>query len=338
MGMRNSARAALLAVPLALGFAAQPASAWGPRAHAAIDRAALAALPEDGPVFLRAQADFVAAMAILPDMWRGASEPFSKIEEDPNHGWFREQFAGIRPIPRSRYEFVIALYRERERIKARDPERAQRMNIRWTGTLPYAAMEAYDRLVAGLRQWRRLHAAGQETRFIEQALAFDVVRLGHYIGDGAMPLHVSVHHDGWQGDNPNGYTREASVHGRFESEYVDRIALTEQDIIPRIGQTGRQGGDLFDGVLAYLDQSGLSVERLYQLDKKGAFTNPADQDARTMIYDRTTAAATMLRDMLQRAWLESGSASKPVANPTETRHPHYNAETGSAPPPMDGAD
>jgi len=45
----------------------------------------------------------------LPDTWRGASEPYSKIFEDPNHGWFKEQFAFLETIPRSRYEFVLRL-------------------------------------------------------------------------------------------------------------------------------------------------------------------------------------------------------------------------------------
>ena len=41
--------------------------------------------------------------------------------------------------------------------------------------------------------------------------------LGHYVADAAMPLHDSIHHDGWAGDNPKGYTRDPNIHGRFES-------------------------------------------------------------------------------------------------------------------------
>lgn len=53
--------------------------------------------------------DYIAGSASIPDTWRGASEPFSKIEEDPNHGWFREQFVFMKEVPRSRYEFVLEL-------------------------------------------------------------------------------------------------------------------------------------------------------------------------------------------------------------------------------------
>lgn len=65
----------------AAAWAAVPAPvlAWGERAHAAIDRAAIAALPADGPIFLHRYADYIAASSTMPDSWRNASEPFSKI-------------------------------------------------------------------------------------------------------------------------------------------------------------------------------------------------------------------------------------------------------------------
>ena len=59
----------------------------------------------------------------------------------------------------------------------------------------------------------------------EQHCAFDAIRLGHYIGDGAQPLHDSVNSDGWRGPNPHGYTTDRTVHGRFESKFVDGIGL-----------------------------------------------------------------------------------------------------------------
>ncbi|WP_277970999.1 hypothetical protein [Sphingomonas echinoides] len=100
-----------LAPLAAIVLLAVPASvqAWGGTAHSVIDRAAIEAIPADGPVFLRKYEEYIGQSASLPDSWRGNAENFSKIEEDPNHGWFREQFAFLKPIPRSRYEFVIAL-------------------------------------------------------------------------------------------------------------------------------------------------------------------------------------------------------------------------------------
>jgi hypothetical protein len=310
----------------------QPIFAWGTRAHAVIDRTAVDTLPNDGPVFLKNYVEYIAGSASIPDTWRQTSEPFSKIEEDPNHGWFREQFAFMKVIARSRYEFVLALYRENLRIQKSDPQQAQLMNVRWTGTLPYAAAEVYGHLVADMRSLRKARAQGKDTAFLEQTCAFYVAWMGHYIGDGSQPLHDTIHHDGWQGPNPKGYTQDPKIHGRFESQYVDAIGLSESDILPRIGPAGHLNGDIFDLILAHLDEAGSNVEAIYKLDKRNAFADVQDGEAREMVYSRTAAGARMLRDLVYRAWLESAlPAVSGAPNPLDQSNPLYNPQTGSAP-------
>ena len=312
----------------------QPGFSWGKRAHSVIDRTAVDTLPGDGPVFLKKYADYIAGSASIPDTWRSASDPFSKIEEDPNHGWFREQFAFMsdKDIPRSRYEFVLALYKEYLRIEKTDPARARLTNVRWTGTLPYAAAEVYGHLVADMRALRKLPADGQDTAFLEQTCAFYVAWMGHYIGDGAQPLHDTIHHDGWQGPNAKGYTRDPGIHGRFESQYVDAIGLTEEDLLPRIGKPGHLQGDVFDLIIGHLNEAGSQVEAIYQLDKRNAFADTHDHEAREMVYSRTAAGASMLRDLVYRAWLESALTGPGVRpSPLDPNNPMYNPETGSAP-------
>jgi hypothetical protein len=318
---------------LAAAVLPAPAHAWGGTAHAVIDRAAIEAIPDDGPTFLRRHVDYIAASASLPDGWRGDSEPFSKIEEDPNHGWFKEQFAFLKPIPRSRYAFVLALYKHYEAIKDSDPATAARTNVRWTGTLPYAAMESYERLIACMRQIRALKAEGKDSAFAEQHCAFQVIRLGHYIGDGAEPLHDSVNSDGWRGDNPKGYTRDRTIHGRFESEFVDGIGLTVKDIAPRLGAPAHREGDMFEAVLAFLDDASSRMEQVYVLEKRARFANFKDSDVRELVYAQTGKGAAMLRDMICRAWAESAVRPQPLTpSPLDPANPAYDPETGSAPP------
>jgi len=326
-------RFASLVLPFAFLLGVIPSAfAWGTRGHSVIDRTAIESLPDDGPIFLKDYVDYIAGSASIPDTWRNASEPFSKMEEDPNHGWFREQFAFMTTIPRSRYEFVLALYRENQRIRKADPENARRMNVRWTGTLPFAAAEVYGRLVSEMRLLRNAKSGSKEAAFLQQTSAFEVAWLGHYIGDGAQPLHDTIHHDGWQGPNPNGYTRDPHIHGRFESQFVDAIALTDRDLLPRIGPPGHSSGDVFELVLAHLDESGAGVEAIYKMDKRNAFADPHDAEAREMVLSRTSAGARMLRDLVYRAWLESGLASvKGKPSPLDESNPSYNPETGSAP-------
>jgi hypothetical protein len=310
---------------------AAPLLAWGATAHRVINRIAVRTLPGEVPPFVTAQIDWIGVRSITPDSWRIASEPFLKIEEDPNHGWFREQFAFMTLIPRSRYEFVLALYDEYLRLKPGDAERAKLTNVRWTGTLPYAAVETYERVKVAMRGYRAALAAKQDTHFLELDTAFYIGWLGHYTGDGAMPLHTSIHHDGWQGDNPKNYTREPRVHGRFESQFVDLIGLQESDIAARI-PAARRLADPFDAILEHLDRSHTRVERVYQLDQVKAFEDAANAPARELVYTCTSEAAALLRDLVYTAWLESavtpaGTAMQPI-NP---QHPLYNPATGSAP-------
>jgi hypothetical protein len=156
--------------------------------------------------------------------------------------------------------------------------------------------------------------------------------MGHYIGDGSQPLHDTIHHDGWQGPDPKEYTRDPKIHGRFESQYVDAVSLTETDILSRIGKPGHLTGDIFDLILAHLDEAGSHVEAIYKLDQRNAFADVHDEEAREMVYSRTAAGAQMLRDLVYRAWLESASPVTPAnPNPIDPSNPLYNRETGSAP-------
>jgi len=323
------------AAVLVIGLAAPSPrlAAWGVTAHRVINRVAVTMLPDEVPPFVKRQIDWIAVRSVTPDSWRIASEPFLKIDEDPNHGWFLEQFAFMREIPRSRYEFVIALHDEFLRLKASDPDRAALTNVRWTGTLPYAAVETYERIKVAMRAYRAAAAAKQETQFIELDAAFYIGWLGHYIADGAMPLHTSIHHDGWQGANPAGYTTEPAVHGRFESQFVDLIGLEEKDIASRITAPKRLA-DPFSAILAHLDRSHTRVERVYQLDKAGAYRDKASADGRELVYLCTSEAATLLRDLVYTAWIESGETPPATTvQPISPKHPQYNPATGSAPAP-----
>ena len=305
---------------------------WGPRGHITANRAAVDGIPEDGPVFLRNYREWIGQTGPVPDSWRGVTEPYSKIFEDPNHGWFKEQFSFMKQIPRSRYEFVLALYDEYLRIRASDPERAKLTNVRWTGTMPYAAMENYDRMKSAMRVYRQQVAAKQDTKFIEQDIAFYMGWLGHYTADGAQPLHDTIHHDGWQGPNPKNYTTDPRIHGRFESQFVELIQLTEGDLTPLVTKA-RVLDDPFLAVLHHLDDASTHVEEIYVMDKAGALGDAKNAEAAALVKMQLAKAAALLRDLTYTAWIESG---KPMpargANPIDSATPGYNPATGTAPP------
>src|SRR5215831_13217329 len=120
---------------------AAPLLAWGPRGHHELNRAVVDALADTELQFLLAQKDWIVYLGPIPDSYRGIGEPFVKIFEDPNHGWFLEQSPKLMSNPpRSRYEFVINLYEQYQRTKDK------LTNVRWTGTMPYAAVEHVERI------------------------------------------------------------------------------------------------------------------------------------------------------------------------------------------------
>ncbi|MGE0039998.1 MAG: ElyC/SanA/YdcF family protein [Vicinamibacterales bacterium] len=324
----------LLALVATLGATG---SAWGVRAHDLINRVAVRTLPADGPVFLKAEEDWIAYLASIPDTWRRPSEPFLKILEDPNHGWFMEQFAGIGEIPRSRYGFVIRLDALRRQQAAAGDPAAELTNVRWTGTLPYAAVEGYERMLAAMRRYRAL-PDGQDRALALREIAFYMGWTGHYTGDGAQPLHDTIHHDGWQGPNPHGYTTDPRVHGRFESQFVDLMQLEAADVQAAVAPA-RLLDDPFTAILDHLDTAASHVEEVYRLDKGGALADASNAAARRLVIERTASGAALLRDLAYTAWVRSGEppVPDPDGNPIAPAHPRYAPATGSAPAHRPGA-
>jgi hypothetical protein len=311
---------------------AQLTFAWGPRAHSCVNRAAIQTLPE-GLAFLKAQEEWVNHWASIPDTYRGPMDAYSKILEDPNHGWFQEQFSFLKTIPRSRYEFVLALYDEHKRIQAKEPERAKLMNVRWTGTLPYAAMESFEHIRIAMRRYRMLKAQEKDTQFTEQEIATYIGVLGHYVADAAMPLHVSIHHDGWVGENPKEYTRDPRVHGRFESSFVELIQLKEADFKP-VMSPAKVLADPWTAILDHIAMSFSHVEDVYILDQAKAYENKDHEAARKLVYKLMAKSSDLLRDLTYTAWEQSGEPMRfdRANNPISLTHPRFNPATGTAPP------
>lgn len=338
---------------LAAFIFASPLWGWGPRGHEMANRAAVEAIPSDGPVFLQHYVNWISATGPIPDTWRGASTPYSKLFEDPNHGWFREQFSFMKTIPRSRYEFVLEVHDEYLKLSKTNPKDAEWMNIRWTGTLPYAEMENFDRMEVAMRMYRHftsMHTpeAQQQAQFLARDIAFYMAWMGHYAADGEQPLHDTIQHDGWVGPNPHHYTTDPRIHGRFESQFVNLIHITDSDLLPRMGKPAVLS-DPFATIIWYLGDASTHVEQIYKLDQRGAFSNPQDAEARELAISQLAKAATLLRDLTYTAWIDSGrplpsvlnqdgscahqSCAGAVPDPIYPSDPNYNPATGTAPPP-----
>jgi hypothetical protein len=289
-----------LIAPLSCFQPAPLAHAWGNEGHRLINRLAISSLPSDVPAFLRSDTaiEEIEYLGPEPDRWRSPAEPELSAAQAPEHFIDLEPADALGPLPRNRLDFEAKVFAAGQR-----PEKI--------GLQPWQTTEVWERLKAALREYRHLLAAGQSTRPVEQAAIFYAGWLGHYVGDGSQPLHTTIQYNGWVGPNPNGYTTEHKIHWQFEGPFVGANIFAPQ-VEPKMTPPHPIDGDIFTTYVAYLRQSQTQVEEVYQLEKEGGFVGAGSPASRDFTAARLAAGASMLRDMILTAWVES---AKPVPDP-----------------------
>lgn len=284
----------LLAVP--------PSFGWGDAGHRMINRLAAEGLPEDVPAFLRSP-EAIAEIEYLgpePDRWRSPAEPELSAEQAPDHFIDLEYADIIGPLPRRRYDYIAEL----TAAEITHPEMARELQPDRVGFQPYITNEVWERLKSAMRNYRELSARHADTKPVEAAIVFYAAWMGHYVGDGSQPLHVTRDYDGWvEKENPNGYTTEHGIHSKFETTFVN-ANITAAGVQPLMTPV-HPVSDEWDAYLAYLRHTGSLVERVYQLDKEHGFDGAGTPEAKQFTAERLAAGASMLRDLIYSAWVES---------------------------------
>jgi hypothetical protein len=304
-----------------LPFLAVPQSfGWGDVGHKMINRLAIESLPADVPAFLRSPAalDEVEYLGPEPDRWRSLAEPELNAVQAPDHFIDLEYADLIGTLPKRRYDYILAL----EAAQKAHPDMADLLAPGKVGFQPYITNEVWERLKAALRAYRDLSAKHEDTKPVEAAILFYAGWLGHYVGDGSMPLHTSRDYNGWiEKDNPNGYTTAHTIHGQFESAFVS-ANIKPSDVQPLISPV-QPVTDEWDAYLAYLRHSNTLVEKVYQIDKQNGFIGAGTPEAKQFTAERLAAGASELRDLIVSAWIES---DKPVPQ----WHEHEPAKVGAS--------
>jgi hypothetical protein len=284
------------------------ARAWGNDGHILINRVAAMALPRSMPAFLRKAVDQIAYLGPEPDRWRSRSEPELKQSQEPDHYLNYETIADWGDLPPGRYDFYKKAYdRYFAALKSATTDEqkkdAEKLLPDHIGLQPYITMEVYGRLKAALREYRRLKAAGQPTQGVETAAILYAGWLGHYVADASQPLHASVQYDGWTGPNPNGYTTAKGIHAEFESTFV-RDNLDRLQIANHIHPPVKLEHPFHD-YMQFLRTSNALAEKVYQLDKTGAFKDKGTAEGLEFASERLASGAQMLLNLWYTAWLES---------------------------------
>ena len=276
------------------------AHGWGNEGHRLINHLAASTLPPDAPAFLRSATavEEIEYLGPEPDRWRSHAEPELNAAQAPEHFIDLEPADALGPLPRNRLDFEAEVFAAGQR-----PEKI--------GLQPWEAIEVWERLKAAFREYRAESAAGHNTRPVEEAAIFYAGWMGHYVGDASQPLHTTIQYNGWVGPNPNGYTTAHAIHWQFEGPFVGANIQASQ-VTPDMTPPHAIQADMFDAYVAYLRHTATYVEKVYQLEKAGGFVGAGSSESRDFTAARLAAGASMLRDMVYSAWLES---AKPVPDP-----------------------
>ncbi len=294
------------------------AASWGATGHRLVGMAAVRALPDELPAFLRTPqaAAEIGELSREPDRWKGAGQPHDRMRDAAHFVDMlddgRVMVAGgphIREIPEHKWQYDAALLRAGT-------------DVNTAGFLPYAMMDAWQQLVRDFAYIRVLNAAAaretdpgraawyrEDIRRREALTLRDLGELSHYVADGSQPHHTTIHFNGWDRDTPNpeGFTTSRQTHGMFEGAFVQRTQRL--DVIEAAMPAPRlDDHDMRGRTTDYLLTTLVEVTPFYRLEKVGGFR---DDDPRGVAFatERLAAAAAELRDLTILAWRASADAS-----------------------------
>ena len=315
-----------LAVVITLAALTLSVGAWDYEGHRAVNQLALASLPADfgGFKWTPAMKERVAFLSGEADRWRNISDLPLKHVNGPDHyidledlNWY-----GLTPgtLPLLRYDFVAIIARERaahpEKFPPIDPAKDADHTRELSGFLPWTITESYEKLkscFSYLKTFQKYGGTPQEIANAEADVIYVMGVMGHYVGDGAQPLHTTMHYNGWAGKNPQGYTTNRTFHAWIDGGYlrqtggIDVKKLAEK-IHPaeRIKNAGEPDG-MFRDAVNYLVAQNQLVEPLYKLEKEGKLTGEGEQGLGGLpfIDNQLVKAGQMLGDIWYTAWLEA---------------------------------
>lgn len=307
-------------------------SAWDYEGHHAINELALASLPKDfgGLDLTPAWKGRIEFLAGEPDRWRNVTDtragtdlPLAHVN-GPDHYLDLEDLKlyDLTPetLPPLRYDFVADIARARaahpEKFPPIDLTRNADHTRELSGFLPWAITENFEKLKSDFSVLKAFQTHGGTPEEIANAradIAYVMGVMGHYVGDGSQPLHTTMHHHGWVGENPHGYTTNSSFHAWIDGGYFKitggiNVSNLAGQIQPatRIANA-REPNGLFQTAVNYLVEQNKLVEPLYQLEKDGKLTGEGDKGREGLAFldGQLVKAGQMLGNIWLTAWLDA---------------------------------
>ena len=332
---RYGRRLGLAGLMVLLG--AGPALPWGADGHRMVTVAAIRALPDEAPGFLRTPlaVEQLGELAREPDRSKGSGQPHDG-DLDPAHFVNIDDGGRIgggpllSALPRNRSEYDTALRAAGEGDSAH------------FGYLPYALIDGWQQLVKDFGYWRvdrigETRAAtadrkawfGRDRALREMLILRDLGYWSHFVGDAAQPLHVSIHYNSWGNyPNPNNYTAER-IHGPFEGAFV-HAHVAQADVDRALAAPRSIDHPIQAEVSDYLEASRREAEPLFALWTAHGFDAADPSRGKAFTVHRLAVGASELRDLVMAAW--RASATSTVGYPAVKVS---DVETGAVAPPYE---
>jgi hypothetical protein len=326
---------------LIAGCLAAPSAAlaWNYPGHRIVNQVALASLPGDFPAWARTpeNAERIAFLGGEPDRWRDTHAELLQHYNGLDHYIDLERIADagldVATLTEFRYDFVAQFAAGRaahlDRFPSPDPEKDRASghpanadhSREWPGFLPWAIAEYYAKVQIAFSYLKAFEQAGtpDEIANARADIIYMMGVMGHYVGDGAQPLHTTIHHHGWVGPNPEGYSTQFGFHSWIDGGFIAKAGITETEVFQKVVSARTidvaprpDGRDpVFVAVVDYLVETGKRVEPLYRLEKERKLEGPGPESAE----GRAFIDAQLLRggEMLGSLWLTAWRQAPPDA-------------------------
>jgi hypothetical protein len=302
-------------------------SAWDYEGHRVVNQLGLAALPTNFPAFVRTPAarERIAFLAGEPDRWRNMGDelPLAHLN-GPDHYIDLEELElyGLTPqtVPIFRYDFAGKLAVERalhpEKFPAFDASKNKDHTRELMGFVPWTIVEWQGKLKSEFSYWKAFQNYGgtpEEIANAQENILYVMGVMGHFVGDAAQPLHATIHHHGWVGKNPNGYTTNTTFHSWIDGGYFRKTGgLKAEPLFAKIQPAKIVGDptkpdDLFRQVMNYLVETGTLVEPLYQLQKTEKLSGEGETglQGRPFLENQIVRGGQMLGNLWYSAWQQA---------------------------------
>ncbi len=270
-----------LALLIVAGVFAARSQAWWAGGHKLCTLAAASKLPEDVPKFFRDAGKELAEVCVDPDNWKNVTTSHLRSTEQPEH-FIDLEYLGDAPIPAQRYDLLKFYF-----SKDIDPTKA--------GTLPYAMIEGYERLLLAFRDYRN----DPESEITKKRIIVYAGWMAHYSEDCAMPLHTTKDYDGR--NLAGGAVEQKGIHGRIDA-YPEKNGITAEKIAD--GLAAKDVINAWPLIVDAIKTSHTHVDECYKLDANGAFDRDPEA-GRELMVERTRAGAKLTLDLWYSAWTNS---------------------------------